>query len=1028
MKIMIPHGFAKRDLLTIALVLIGAIPCLSQARSNLSKLDAPLLFVKRHSYQGIHIYDTYYQWWPGGGIYVLENPDGTSEQQKIRAVIDATTPETLGEGVYSDPELSYDATSLLFCFKGQPEGNTCIYEIGIDGTGLRELTNPIGCVKSSGRYTSHHDVGPAYLPDGRIIFTSTRLNGLVPCNNTGVDIMHVMNADGSNMHAISVNNVNEFDPCVLPDGRILYGRWEYVDKTALTQQTLWTIFPDGSNETAFYANNLVRPEAFLDARPVPGYSHLVVSSLTRHNSTPRGSIGIIDVFVGKNDPAAITNLDYPDEPTNDLGDSCEPWPLSKDVVLMSARPSGFKRNAIVLADRSGKREVVYSEPNICCHSPMLVKVRPKPPVLQKQINPDMQTGRFFLQDIYKGLAGVKRGEVKWLRVIEETSRASGTHGAAYNQTFLLSAALAFSVKNYLGVVPVEPDGSAYFEVPSGRAIYLQALDAEGRMIQSMRTFVQASPGVTRSCIGCHENKFTTAGNVTDFPPTLKRAPSKLRPESWGSGFVDYPSMVQPILDKRCVSCHGGADGIAAGLDLSGGWTEHFNISYENLVNRRNNQLTANLIAGIDCMNGTARWSAQIFKPRSHGSGAAPLAELLVSSHEGRIKDLTRTERDLILAWIDTNGLYYGTWDYTENNCQLKAYLDVKNALIKQMQSAKCMSCHENHGKFVFESDWINLKQPEMSRILRGPLAKGEEGWGLENCRNRKVAPGRQRIRMYYTGGYVHHVLPLDSFKPKEYIPPETSGEPLITFSSIEDSRYQTILKIIRRGCREALAAPRVDMPGAKITAGLCKKIMPVPAPDVAPQLKAGTHKDGIVQLSWERSAPAIGLTFDLYRHDKPNFMPKKEYLINTTRLFHYEDLQAKEGKQYYALIASSGSNRSRQTYAMACVPKSIPVPAPKAMTAVSLPGLVKLQWTETQDLTIRFNVYRAPVGSNNFEKLNDKPLPIAEYSDVSLEANVSYRYVVRCINRRGIVSPPSREVICRAMPEPKKPVAMETVH
>jgi len=57
------------------------------------------------------------------------------------------------------------------------------------------------------------------------------------------------------------------------------------------------------------------------------------------------------------------------------------------------------------------------------------------------------------------------------------------------------------VKNYLGVVPVDEDGSAYFEVPSGRAVYLQALDADGRLIQSMRTFVQAAPGTTRSCIG-----------------------------------------------------------------------------------------------------------------------------------------------------------------------------------------------------------------------------------------------------------------------------------------------------------------------------------------------------------------------------------------------------------------------------------------------------------------------------------------------------------------------------------------------
>jgi hypothetical protein len=146
-----------------------------------------------------------------------------------------------------------------------------------------------------------------------------------------------------------------------------------------------------------------------------------------------------------------------------------------------------------------------------------------------------------------------------------------------------------------------------------------------------------------------------------------------------------------------------------------------------------------------------------------------------------------------------------------------------------------MSCHQNKDKFVFESDWINLKQPEMSRILRGPLAKGEDGWGLENCRDRKVAPERKRIRMYYTGSYVHHVLPLDSFKPREYIPPDTFGEPLITFLSTDDSRYQEMLEIIHKGRREALATPRVDMPGAKINAGLCRQIVSIRTPEVAPR-------------------------------------------------------------------------------------------------------------------------------------------------------------------------------------------------
>ena len=269
----------------VVLVIVGVVAfCFetpaSQAEVDAQQLtthlDAPLLFVKRHSYTGIHIYDTYYKWPPGGGgIYVLENPAAAEPQQVIRPVIDPTTPDTLGVGVYTHPELSWDAKKLLFCFKGEPEGSTSIYEIGIDGSGLRRVTDPTStCDAYQGRSGGQHDIAPAYLPDGRIVFLSTRASGLVPCNNTGVAILHVMNADGTDIHPISVNNVNEFDPSVLHDGRVMFGRWEYVDKNALTIQSLWTVHPDGTDETAMYANNMVFPEAVLDARPVPGSSEV----------------------------------------------------------------------------------------------------------------------------------------------------------------------------------------------------------------------------------------------------------------------------------------------------------------------------------------------------------------------------------------------------------------------------------------------------------------------------------------------------------------------------------------------------------------------------------------------------------------------------------------------------------------------------------------------------------------------------------------------------------------------------------
>ncbi len=337
------------------------------------------------------------------------------------------------------------------------------------------------------------------------------------------------------------------------------------------------------------------------------------------------------------------------------------------------------------------------------------------------IDRQASSGRFFIQDIYQGLTGVKRGEIKWLRVLEETSRISQrTDGPnPYNQTFLLSSALAFSVKNFLGVVPVNEDGSAYFEVPAGRAVYFQALDDEGRLVQSMRSFVQAAPGTTRSCIGCHEHKYTATKMGEAFPPILHAAPSPLEPESWGSGYVDYASRVQPILNRRCVRCHGGEEDIAAGMDLSGGWTEHFNISYESLTNRSKTQLVAYWIAGIDCMNGTALWSAQRFGPREHGSGAAPLADLIVSGHAGYINDLTRSERDLIMAWIDTNGLYYGNWNRTASGCNIAQWGTMKNRLVAEMRNAGCLECHGQQDQALyFENDWVNLEHPQWSRILR----------------------------------------------------------------------------------------------------------------------------------------------------------------------------------------------------------------------------------------------------------------------------------------------------------------------
>ena len=1053
-------------------------------------LQSPLLFVKRYNYQGLHIYDTFYQWRPGGGIYVLENPADPPEEHRIRPVIDPTTPETLGEGIYFDPSLSYDAQKILFSFKDSPHGNSVIYEIGLDGKGLRQITNLDNNgnpYKGSGG--GHHDVKPCYLPDDRIVFCSTRYSGLVPCANNGVTILHVMNNDGSEIHTISVNNVTEFDPNPLPDGRVLFGRWEYIDKNALTIQSLWTVLPDGTNETALYANNMVFPEAVLQAKPVPGADHLIVATYAPHNSPPRGSIAMIDTRLGKNEDAASFNFEHHDKPTFDRGESCDPTALNENVVLYSGVPddpnapkigndtpggarSNPKLNALMLVDRDGTKTIVHSDPNIDLHNPIPIVPRQRQRQISDSTDRTKITGSFFVHDVYAGNTGVAPGTIKWLRVVEETSRVSESPGGTWmNQTFSISAALAWSPKIYHGIVPIEEDGSVYFEAPAGRSLNFQLLDADYRLVRSMRTFIQAAPGTTRSCMGCHEYKYGTTPSIAESRH-LGRDPVQLRDESWGSGYLDYTKKIQPILDEHCVSCHGGEAGIAAGLDLTGGWTELFNISYENLTARREKQYVSDLIQGICCMNGTAHWSCKIFEPYQHGSGNSPLADALLKNNP----DLPVTDRELLFAWIDSNGLFFGTWDYTKTGAFAREYNVAKEDIKAVMRESGCVKCHaDENGNIKRFDDWINLQTPELSRILRAPLpdsnGKGtpENGYGLGFCRDRKVAQNFSRLGLMFQSGYEHAVRNLDEFPTQvwENWDEQQKGGPVISFASTGDATYQKMLKIIREAQHRQLANPRVDMPfaneiGDGVTAGRFRQIIPQPLPEKTPTLFAEVDDEGYVRFHWDCSCRTIGLIFEIHRSNAPNFTPTAETLIGRTERFEFTDAKASPGEYYYALVPvtdpaeTCGTRKSgavldyrdslssflmegssanitnilnmpvqkriedRCPLAMiepmkgqpAWTNVSVPQPKkpapPKNLTATAEPGKVIFQWDMDRPGKYRYKINdEEPIYGNRFEVFND------EGSEATL--------TVRTVGRLGEESDPAT-ITGKPLPIDRTPV------
>jgi hypothetical protein len=1080
----------RLSLLLATCMIFAALGCggAEPGQADRSLLQFPILFCKRLNYQGLHIYDTFYQWRPGGGIYLLENPADPPEKHRIRAVIDPTTPQTLGNGIYFDPSLSYDAQRLLFSFKGSDGGNSTIYEIGIDGTGLRQVTNlDANGNPYKGKGTGHHDVKPCYLPDGRVVFTSTRYSGLVPCANNGVAILHVMNADGTDIHTISVNNVTEFDPCVMPDGRILFGRWEYVDRNALVIQSLWTVLPDGRNETALYANNMVFPEAALQAKPVPGNDALVVAAFTPHNAPPRGTIAMIDTRMGKNDPAAIFNFESPNKPTHDRGESCDPWALNENVVLYSGVPlekdaptiradapgthgrRNLKLNAMMMIDRSGKRIVVHSDSSIDLHNPIPVVPRPLPRVNIDASDRTQRTGAFFVHDVYASMPGVKRGTIKWLRVLEETSRVSESPGGTWmNQTFSISAALAWSAKIFHGIVPVEPDGSVHFEAPAGRALYFQLLDQDYRLVRAMRTFIQATPGTTRSCTGCHEYNPGAVG----APRAIRAKQQKLRDESWGSGYLDYMTRVQPILDAKCVSCHGGPQGMAKGLDLSRGWTEFFNISYEHLTARRERMYTADLIAGICAMNGTAYWSCKVFDPYSHGSGIAPLADILLQEpHRDR---LTQTEREQIFAWMDSNGAYFGTWDYTAAGPRAEPFLNAVERVKGVMKEAGCAKCHATEkGEIKRFDQWINLDQPEMSRVLRAPLPvsdQAEGGYGLALCRDRKVDQSFSRKGLIYGFGYAHGVMDLDKFPtqawPKVW-PPE--GDPVTPFASANDPHYRKILNIIRDARAAQLARPRIDMPGAEwvgggIREGRSRQILPQPLPDPLPAVKATVDENGYVRLAWESSARMIGLIGEIHRGPDAAFTPSEATKIARTERFSFCDTKAPPGTAHYAVVfvsdpaetcgtCKSGAvidyrhpggkprvqalrdgercplstfepQRSAPTRAIVEVPAELPALVVTRLVAEPREGRIALRWEPAgvSGMTTYEVLGRRPDGTT--QKLTPTPSTVALFVDGSFHGGQEASYAVVANAPRRAAGAPGEGawLTAKPLPERKEPV------
>jgi cytochrome c553 len=705
-------------------------------------------------------------------------------------------------GGVRDPQVHYDGRRILFSYRPGGTEQYHLYEIDLDGRGLRQLTRG-----------AYDDIEPTYLPDGGIAFVSTRCQRWVNCWLTQVAVLYRCDGDGGNLRPLSSNNEQDNTPWPLADGRLLYTRWEYIDRSQVDYHHLWTANPDGTGQTNWFGN--LQPKVvMIDAKPIPG-SHKVVASFSPGHGQREhaGQITVVDPNAGPDEPGFA-------RPINRGNQFRDPWAFSENCFIAAVGSS------IVLLDADGHQQELYKLPpedvkaGYWLHEPRPVMAHPREGRIPERTNLGSRDGWLALHDIYEGrnMAGVQRGEIKKLLVLESLPMpihyTGGMDPVSYGGTFTL--------ERIVGTVPVEPDGSAYFALPPLRSFILVALDAQDLSVKRMQSFLTVQPGEVTSCLGCHEQRTKSP------PPTHVRAlatarrPSRIEPVADVPDVMDFPRDIQPILDALCVRCHGyeknPEGGPRAGrLILAGDHGPMFSHSYYMLTIARlfsdgRNQPKSN------------------YAPRTLGSSASRLLRMLDGTHYG--VQATPTQKTTLRLWIESGAAYPGTYAalgtgmigaYAENKPVDTDFDWPATKAAAAVIGRRCAPCHNEPSRLLPRSlsderglsFWrpepddprlntsrhivFNLSRPEKSLLLLAPLAESAGGWGL--CSRR------------------------------------VGGPPV--FASTDDPDYQQLLALCTAGRDRLEAIKRFDMPGFR----------------PRPEWRREMQRFGILSPRWDEAAP-----------------------------------------------------------------------------------------------------------------------------------------------------------------------------
>ena len=687
-----------------------------------------VLFIKRHGSLYSHMVDQFYgiTAQPGGGLYVLTDAFGS--EPKVRDVLaksvvqrgrlkgqelsggpsrkwnlrfhDRTASLSGGEtkgGAFLSPELSFDGKQVLFAYaecqggrshqahndhsRGHWDEGRCyhVFKVNVDGSGLEQLTDG-----------TFNDFDPCWMPSGRIVFNSERRGGYLRCGRVcPTYALHDMAADGSDIRRISFHETHEWQPSVAHDGKIVFTRWDYVDRFWGAAHMPWIMAPDGRNPRAIqgnYTSRSTRPDMELDLRAIPGSQKLVATAAAHHGQS-FGSLVVIDPRIKDDEQMAPIKRLTPEVafPEVEGGGCCygEAWPLSKDYYLCVYDPAALMRSnrpanasyGIYLLDSFGNRELLYRDPNISSHSPIPIRPRSVPPVVpdgsKRVAKGEPAEAIVGLVNVYNSVKKFPKGtRIKALRVYQIFPLSIASWAVRHNIGLQIPGTNSVNIaRAVLGTVPVERDGSAHFIAPARKELYFQALDEKGMAVQTMRSGTHFVAGEKATCLGCHEPRHAAATVRTGSPLAMRRPPSRLKPDVDGTNPFSYPRLVQPVLERHCVECHAKKSDkkpprLDAGLvkQAGKGYVNIPTMYYASYVS-----LTPKF--GVWKYSDGPTSQDLVSVPGRIGARTSKLYKILEKGHY-KVK-LSEEEMHRITVWLDSYCQFYGVYEPKAGKAQLR---------------------------------------------------------------------------------------------------------------------------------------------------------------------------------------------------------------------------------------------------------------------------------------------------------------------------------------------------------------------